>query len=72
VRGEQKWFAQCGFEAASATWLFPGRTVRIEASCLDCGDTMLVEMRDGRAERRAVLERLGKTSPFWLGTPAPS
>jgi hypothetical protein len=24
------------------------------------------------AERRAVLERLGKTSPFWLGTPAPS
>ena len=30
------------------TWLFPGRTVRIEAPCLDCGDTMLVEMRDGR------------------------
>ena len=24
------------------------------------------------AERRAVLERLGKTSPFWLGTPAPA
>lgn len=24
------------------------------------------------AERRVVLERLGKTSPFWLGTPAPS
>jgi hypothetical protein len=24
------------------------------------------------AERRAVLERLGKTTPFWLGTPAPS
>ena len=21
------------------------------------------------AERRAVLERIGKTSPFWLGTP---
>ena len=37
VRGEQKWFAQCGFEATSATWLFPGRTVRIEAPCLDCG-----------------------------------
>ena len=26
VRGEQKWFAQCGFEATSVTWLFPGRT----------------------------------------------
>jgi hypothetical protein len=23
-------------------------------------------------ERRAVLERIGKTSPFWLGTPAPA
>ncbi|MGI9599460.1 MAG: hypothetical protein ACR2QK_25070 [Acidimicrobiales bacterium] len=27
-------------------WLFPGRTVRIEAPCLDCGDQMVVEMRD--------------------------
>jgi hypothetical protein len=24
------------------------------------------------AERRAVLERIGKTTPFWLGTPEPS
>ncbi|SRR6266542_3502051 len=23
VRGEQKWFAQCGFEATSVPWLFP-------------------------------------------------
>ena len=22
-------------------------------------------------ERRSVLERIGKTTPFWLGTPAP-
>ena len=48
VRGEQRWFAQCGFEAASATWLFPGETVRVEAPCLDCGDPVTVEMRDGR------------------------
>src|SRR5690242_19846687 len=26
VGGEQKWFAQCGFEATSVTWLFPGQT----------------------------------------------
>ena len=26
VRGEQRWFAQCGFEATSATWLVPGET----------------------------------------------
>ncbi|HTY77584.1 MAG TPA: hypothetical protein VMI34_07190 [Candidatus Bathyarchaeia archaeon] len=24
------------------------------------------------AERRAYLERIGKSSPFWLGTPAPA
>jgi Alkylmercury lyase len=48
VRGEQKWFAQCGFEATSVTWLFPGTAVRIDAPCLDCGDPVRVEMRDGR------------------------
>jgi hypothetical protein len=48
VRGEQKWFAQCGFEATSVTWLFPGETVRIDAPCLDCGDAVTVEMRDGK------------------------
>jgi hypothetical protein len=48
VSGEQKWFAQCGFEATSVTWLFPGATVRIDAPCLDCGDSIRVEMRDGR------------------------
>ena len=40
VRGEQKWFAQCGFEATSVTWLFPGERVRIDAACLDCGDPL--------------------------------
>ena len=51
VRGEQRWFAQCGFEATSVTWLFPGATVRVEAPCLDCGDPMVVEMRDGQLVR---------------------
>jgi hypothetical protein len=51
VRGEQRWFAQCGFEATSVTWLFPGATVRVDAPCLDCGDAMVAEMRDGRLER---------------------
>jgi hypothetical protein len=48
VGGEQKWFAQCGFEATSVTWLFPGATVRVDAPCLDCGEAIRVEMRDGR------------------------
>ena len=48
VGGGQKWFAQCGFEATSDTWLFPGTTVRVEAACLDCVDPMVIEMRDGQ------------------------
>ena len=27
-------------------WLFPGKTLRIEAPCLDCGDSLVVDMRD--------------------------
>jgi hypothetical protein len=46
VDGEQKWFAQCGFEALAVRWLFPGKLVRIDAPCLDCGDPIALEMRD--------------------------
>src|SRR5207244_5797230 len=48
VRGEQRWFAQCGFEATSVTWLFPGETVRVDAPCLDGGDSVTVGTLDGR------------------------
>ena len=27
-------------------WLFPGATIRVEAPCLDCGESMVVELRD--------------------------
>ena len=27
-------------------WLFPGKTVRIDAPCLDCGEPLAVVMRD--------------------------
>ncbi len=48
VAGEQKWFAQCGFEALAVCWLFPGKTVQIDAPCLDCGQPMRVAMQDGK------------------------
>ena len=51
VRDRQWWFAQCGFEATSVTWLFPGETVRVDAPCLDCGDPVTLEMRDGQITR---------------------
>jgi len=27
-------------------WLFPGKEVRIDAPCLDCGEPIVVRMRD--------------------------
>jgi hypothetical protein len=50
VDGERKWFAQCGLEALAACWTFPGKTVRVEAPCLDCGEPLAVAVRDGRIE----------------------
>lgn len=29
-------------------WLFPGREVRIEARCLDCGESIVVRVKDGK------------------------
>ena len=46
IDGEQRWFAQCGFEAMAIRWLVPGKQVRIDAPCLCCGDPITVEMRD--------------------------
>jgi hypothetical protein len=48
VDGEQKWYAQCGFEATAVCWVFPGRTVRIDAACLDCNEPLSLVMRDGQ------------------------
>ena len=46
VDGEQKWFAQCGLEAMSMRFVFPGRDVRVESACLDCGESVVVRMKD--------------------------
>ena len=59
VEGEQKWFAQCGFEATAMTWLFPGKTVRVDAPCLDCGEPLGFAMRDGAFLRVEPARMLG-------------
>ena len=28
-------------------WRFPGKEVRINARCLDCGESMMVRLKDG-------------------------
>ena len=47
VAGDQRWYGQCGLEALAVSWLFPGKEVRIDARCLDCGEPLAVRMRDG-------------------------
>jgi hypothetical protein len=51
VDGQQKWFAQCGLESLAMTWMFPGKTVVVDAPCLDCGAPLQVAVRDGVIER---------------------
>lgn len=46
VNGDQRWFAQCGLEVLALGHLFPGRTVTVAATCLDCGDPIEVRLRD--------------------------
>ena len=46
VDDEQRWFAQCGFEALACRWLFPGRTVTVDAPSLLGGDPLQIVMRD--------------------------
>jgi hypothetical protein len=52
VDGRQRWFAQCGLESLALCWLFPGKTIQIDAPCLDCGEPLRVSVRDGAIEQR--------------------
>ncbi|MGH7323260.1 MAG: organomercurial lyase [Candidatus Rokuibacteriota bacterium] len=65
VGGQQRWFAQCGFESLAVTWLFTGRVVRIEAPCLDCGDPIRLEMQDGRLLHVEPAETVGHLNHPW-------
>jgi hypothetical protein len=47
IGGDQKWYGQWGLEALAVRWLFPGREVHIDTRCLDCGEPILVRLRDG-------------------------
>jgi hypothetical protein len=51
VDGQQRWFAQCGFESLAVTWLFPGKTVRVDAYCVTSAAPLRIEVRDGKVLR---------------------
>jgi len=67
VDGEQRWYGQCGLESLAATWLFPGREVRIDARCLDCAEPITVRMRDGE-----LLEITPETAVGHANHPTPA
>lgn len=50
VDGQRKWFAQCGLEALAACWVFPGKTVHVQAPCLRSGETLAIVVRDGHIQ----------------------
>lgn len=70
VGGDQRWFAQCGFESLAIRWLFPGQLVRIEAPCLCCGDLMVLEMNDETLISVEPESMVGYTSSEIGGDPA--
>jgi len=62
IGAETGWYAQCGFEALAIRWLVPGRTVRIEAPCLCCGDPVVVTTTDDDLDSVDPIEAVGYTS----------
>lgn len=69
VEGQHKWFGQCAFESLAACWLFLGETIRIDCPCLDCGDDIFVEIRNGELlnyEPRGIIgiANAGFSGPF--------
>ncbi len=62
IDGEQRWYAQCGFEAMAIRWLVPGRSVRVDAPCLCCGDPISVTLRDEDVQIVDPPEAVGYTA----------
>jgi hypothetical protein len=66
IEGEQKWFAQWAFESLAVCWLFPGKTIRVDSTCLDCGLPMRVDIQDGILRHVEPESIVGYVAvPFW-------
>jgi hypothetical protein len=46
-------------EALAVCWVFPGKSIQIDAPCLDCGDPMRIVVRDGVIESQSPNEIQG-------------
>ncbi|RJP14353.1 MAG: hypothetical protein C4520_21630 [Candidatus Abyssobacteria bacterium SURF_5] len=53
-------------------WLFPGKIINIDSPCLDCGEPIHVEVKDGQILKKQPEEIIGHVSvPFfsWMQDP---
>jgi hypothetical protein len=39
----------------AVSWLFPGKIIQIDAPCLDCGEALCLEMKDGQVLNEEAL-----------------
>jgi hypothetical protein len=62
IDGKPHSYAQCGFEALAIRWLVPGKSVRIDAPCLCCGEPISVEMTDENVSSIQPEDAVGYTS----------
>ena len=63
-------YAQCGLEALAVSWLFPGRQIRIDSLCPDCGEPLSMDMRDGgilALEPRTTVAHINLPVSKWRG-----
>ena len=47
IDGAAHGYAQCGLESLAVSWLFPGREVRVDSLCPDCGEPISLAMSGG-------------------------
>jgi hypothetical protein len=69
VDGEQKWYGECPVEMTTASYFFPGKTVRIESVCHHTGKTVAITGRDGQLldyEPKSLRIYWGKPFGEWL------
>ena len=53
----------------AVSWLFPGKVVRVDFPCLDCGETLYFEMKDGQVLNEEALGFYAYVSvpfPKWM------
>lgn len=69
VDGIHKWHAVCGIEALGVWVFFPGKVVQVDTYCRDCGEAMLLKLKDGQVIEQSpdrIVAHLGVPVARWF------